>query len=409
MKLVIYLTKNKVYFAGKSADWMGANLLSVFKEIRNDERVKDVRIVLGDEISCVASFPMEEGMTREKIEFVTRGYVPFPIENGCFDFKVVTSNKGSWIQVAAIERGLLEIISKAVWESGLSVELMIPIGALLGERTYGRDVPYLIRWKGPESLSILAANGVTDSVYGGGFSDEEIKRYAREKWKMESDPQEVDWDTKSFDVTTEVFRERNRGNDVEVLSIPVLAKKEMVIGGPVTDKKPGVVIESMVERKKKISGTLVLLLAILVMALVGMVFVFWSQNRVNNQMKSSAVKNESAGVVEKPTPTPNELSVTPQTATADFSKLSVQVLNGTGITGESGRVRDALLAKGFVNVDIGNATAQIGTTIDQKAGLIPEALASAMDSLGGYKVGSIGLLTTTEKYDLVIVLGSSKK
>jgi len=397
MKLVIYLTKTKIWYGGKSIDWGGADLIKIFKDIRKDERVRDVRIVLGDDVSYVAAFVLEERQPREKIEEMTRGWLPFVLEKNCFDYRLISVGGQDWVQAVAVERSLLDAVSKAVWESGLNLELMIPIGALLAEKSNGYENPIMVKWNGYENLSVLAVNGLADSV----FRDEDdlkINTYAKEKWNLENDLEILILEDSKFNLIEEAYKEKNRGEDVAVLSIPVLKKQEIV--AEIVERQE---VEGEVEAspKKTISKMTIFLIVVLVISLGIMGVVLYNFYNPSDQKVTGV--NTPVPVVITPMATPSSAIE----AKIDLSKYVVQVLNGSGVTGEAGRVRDLLIEKGFVSVDVGNAEATSDTLVSRKENVPQMVIDELKILMGEYIFDDIGLLTSNDKYDLVIVLGGN--
>jgi hypothetical protein len=127
------------------------------------------------------------------------------------------------------------------------------------------------------------------------------------------------------------------------------------------------------------------------------------------------------------TPTPEEQTIPTEAETSsaspsaspkaspgaknDFSKYSLQILNGSGISGEAGRV-DALLEKaGFTKTTTGNAKAYDyeETEVAIKASLpdtVYEAISSALST---YELKKADPLSSSSSYDVVITVGKSKK
>lgn len=399
MKLAIYLTKTKIWYSGKSVDWASNDLINIFTEIRKDERVRDVRIVLGNDISFVGSFKAEESYSREQNEELARGLMPFSLDKNCFDYRIVAGVGGEkWVQVIAIEKWLLDAVSNAVRDSGLLMELMIPIGVLLGEKTTGREAPTLIKWDGMEKLSVLATNGLTDSIYTD-ETDEQINEYARAKWGLAVDMEQVILDSKSFEISQEAFKEKNRGDDAVVLNIPILKKEDITTEEPVVGGEIKVV--PVEEKKQTVSTTTIVLVVVLILSIILMVVVLYLNSK---QSATKIVAPVKTAITIAPTASPTAAIQEKM----DLSIYKVQVLNGSGVTGEAGRVKDLLTGKGFASVDVGNAPPQTETSIDQKSSFPSDALTAAEDNIKEYKIGNIGLLTSDSKYDLVIVLGSSK-
>lgn len=268
MKLAIYLTKSKLWHSGQMIEWTEDKLVEIFKSIRSDEHVKDVRIVLGNDVSYVASFEAKEIDSREKIAIKTKEWVPFEFDNDCFDYKVINIGNKKYIQSVAIERSFLKTISSAVWESGLSLEIMIPIGVLLGEKTLGNGELNLVKWNRYETLSVLAILGITESVFEN-ESDENIFNYAKKKWNIATDLKIMNLDDSNFNLSEAVFSERERGGDGDILSIPVLKKQDLTSTPLMVGETENIVVE---KESKRVSKTTIVLIIILVISLV---ILFW--------------------------------------------------------------------------------------------------------------------------------------
>ena len=94
----------------------------------------------------------------------------------------------------------------------------------------------------------------------------------------------------------------------------------------------------------------------------------------------------------------------------NWERFSVQVLNGSGVTGAAAQQRDILKSAGFAAADVGNAPAEIKTgTISKKDSVPAEVYAKVKESVAAYVFIEGETLTKDSKYDLVIVLGSDKK
>ena len=106
-----------------------------------------------------------------------------------------------------------------------------------------------------------------------------------------------------------------------------------------------------------------------------------------------------------------ESSPTPQSEEKlDLSKYSIQILNGSGIAGEAGRVEKLLNTVGFTNTKTGNAK-----TYDFEESEIaikksdPEILFSEVEkALSSYKLTKIDPLDESSSFDIVITVGKSK-
>lgn len=147
-----------------------------------------------------------------------------------------------------------------------------------------------------------------------------------------------------------------------------------------------------------IIGLFIILVAIVVLDAL---FVFGEGGLLS---KKSDVKAPVATIAPDaiPTPTPKEI---------DVSKVNVQVLNGSGITGEAGRIRDLLKKDGFVISDIGNATKSNykDTVIKAKKTVDKEIIEKLKKSLSSEKsVGDTEELESSDSSDIIVIVGSKE-
>ncbi len=397
MKLTIYLTKNKVFYLDKSLDWDGLNLVKTFEVIKQEMGSGNLRIVLGNELGNVTFFGNEDG-DRNKIGAEMQTWLPYKLGESCFDFRMGVYDSKKAAQVVAVEKWLLEAVSTAVRENGFGLELMVPVGALLAEKTLGKNHLVQVKWSGFENLSVLAINGFAYSVFGG-ETDERISEFVKTKWGANVSIEQMNLNAENYDLANEAFNEAVRGSDEQVLTIPLLKRQ---LSSSENLDLPQTLIYSTPEgeeiAKGKLSKTTIVLIVLLFLSLGVLIVAMWLRKK---QPAVTAIPQEMA-VALTVTPT---VAVIPE---VDVSQYKVNVLNGSGVTGEALRIKSLLAASGFLTVDVGNAPAQIDTEIKKKEVVVVDVVAKAKESFTDYKVGSIGTLTASDKYDLVIVLGSEK-
>lgn len=168
--------------------------------------------------------------------------------------------------------------------------------------------------------------------------------------------------------------------------------------------------ETLDEEKRGFRINLKLLLLIVgVAALSGIIVggIIYFNSRVS---KAPPVKE----AIKAPTPTPEapkEEEVAPEEE-INLADYSVRVLNGSGIPGEAGSVKETLTDTGFEDVDTGNADSYDyeQTEVSLKEGT-PEAVYTKIEeALGGtYDVTkSEAPLAEDSEYDVAVVVGTRK-
>jgi len=393
MKRRIYITKSKVWFDDKPVEWQGDSLVDIFREEKEKNDGADTRIVLGNDVCYLVSFPESKvgSLTRESILTETRNHVPISAEDDCFDWKRVDLEGKKWIQAVVVEKGFLESVSKAVRESGMRVSKMTPIGVLLGQRSIWKEKAVMIKWAGQEKLTVLAVRGLVDSVFAE-TADEEIINYAKNRWGMTEAPETLVLDETNMDLEKEVFSEKNRGLDETILNIPVSEDLEPaevqvgIVGG-----------DGVVGGRKAKMGKLRLAIAILLAVLIlGTGFVL-----VKNAASRKGTDTQKQTTAVSPTPSPTE---TP--AAINFAEYTVQVLNGSGVAGLAAQTREQLLEKGFTDIDIGNTPETTESVIQTKRGVPAGVSALIRESLTDYRLSDGEVLPESGTYDVVVILGN---
>ncbi len=404
MKKIIYITKNKVWIGSSAFPWKEDELIDIFKT--NSEKINsnDLRIVLGNDVSYLCSFPASEVeiLSREEIQIKTQSFFPVEIGNENFDWKMVKIGEDAWVQSVAVEMTFLNLLSKAIKLNKIKVGILIPVGILMGEKSILEKSPVLVKWSGQEKLKVLAVRGLVDSVFSE-VEDQEILDLAKVKWSLKAEPKVLLLDDKNFKIDDEVYNEKNKGSDADILSLQLIkdvdldVRTQSATTGPVAGEV-AVVEDNKVSAKKWSK----ILLVILLITLIG--GVGWFSLSYQRSKPNSANEKASDKTVSAPATTP-----TPTTVVLDFSKYSIQVLNGSGVTGVAAGIKDTLLAEGFVIVDTGNAEATISGFLQAKTSIPATVKDKAKESISGYVINETETLTKDNKYDLVIVVGTEKR
>jgi hypothetical protein len=153
---------------------------------------------------------------------------------------------------------------------------------------------------------------------------------------------------------------------------------------------------------------LMLFVILLISAVIGGLFYY----RAKVEQVSVAPEEETTQQPDEAEESENETTPTPPAIDPDFAELSVNVLNGSGIGGEAGRLRTTLNPIGFKNIDVGNASSanHTTTTVQMKESLpdsVYEKLKEILET--SYVVEkSDTAITESSQYDIIITIGSSK-
>lgn len=400
MKTVVYITKNKIWAGESVFEWDGVSLDDVFGRIKKELKIDEIRIVLGNDVSFVTAINMGDMfVSRENVLKMVKSWMPFEIDNDCFDWKIVTlSSKEEWVQVVALEKELLMSLSSAVLKHGLKVDLITAIGVILGEKTKDREVPVIIRWSEKEQLSVVAVNGLIDLVVSD-IPEEDLMVYAKGKWGLAVNPETVVLSGGDFSLSEAVFLVKTKGDDRLVLNLPIL--KQIIAPEKLENETEDKFVPEKIEESKPKSKLWIYLLILVIVSGIGVVVMY------NAGLFESLISKKTVEVVVPSiSPTP-EITIEP--SPVDLTSFSIQVLNGSGVTGEAASIKTLLINQGFESVDVGNAEATNEGVIRSKIEIPKAVLDIAENITDDYKMGEPVILTSESEYDLIVVVGSAKK
>ena len=188
----------------------------------------------------------------------------------------------------------------------------------------------------------------------------------------------------------------------EILDVEEKSPVEEVNENPKTEQvvAPVEVIEEEVEKSNYL--WIIIPTALLIGALVGGLITYFSG------LSRLQVADQTPSPVPSVEPMVTSTPVASPSSTIKREDLKVQVLNGSGISGEAGKAKTLLEGLGYKNVDTGNASSSdyAQTEISIKT-TSKDALATVIKDLSTKysAVEASKPLVVTSKYDLVITLG----
>ena len=188
--------------------------------------------------------------------------------------------------------------------------------------------------------------------------------------------------------------------EVSVEDTPVEKENET---SEIKKEEKVVAIAPMVEDENDKTNYLWIIIptALLVGALVGGLITYFSGiSKLGTSVTPSPIATVEPTVVATPTAAP--------TTTVKREDLKVQILNGSGVSGEAGKAKTLLLGLGYKNVDTGNASSSdftqtevaIKATASDALNMVIKDLSTKYSAVEASKP-----LATSSKYDLVITIG----
>lgn len=243
---------------------------------------------------------------------------------------------------------------------------------------------------------------VSDEVVIDEKTDKKIEEEKKEEEKEEFEEKMLEEDEEKKSDGEEVVEEKE-----EEIKVEEKIESEKVEDDVMAKEEDGRSTFSAAEfglsDRKSSKGKNILLFAVvfLLVAIVSALFYFFATGSLKFE---KPVEELQVTPTEEPSPTP-----TPEEF--DRAELSVQVLNGSGISGEAGVMQTYLEDLGYEDIEVGNADSSdfVGVTIQIKeefedlAELIDEDLADEYTVNGDYEI-----LDEESEFDVVIIVGSEE-
>lgn len=455
---ILYVTRKHIWLGDYSGpkpkiahlEWDGTNAVAAFTAIKRAVTTPSLRIVLGNDLSYVVCFEIEQAAPdRASVFEAAKEEIPEDISDASFDWKIVGKHKTEGfpiIQATAISAKILALLSMAGKETGIAIESMTPVPIVLAQMTRYLPPSHMILWSQYESLAVVASQGI---VYGvRDISTEtvpkitELSSYIMTKFGFRIAHYYMDWSEvfeKSVDMTAfskqvlvnadasrytmdpmkfVATEEPESGQDEDILSIqssqqPFVepARAEKTVAAPSGTQNAAVDFSDVEIRKvdKKTFGqrlkkflrefkALIGLGLVLILA-IGM-YIYRSERRTAQPVADNATSVTS----------PASAPAVAGASTSDVSAYTVSVLNGSGIEGAASNVKTLLLPMGFSAITTGNADSYSvqETRIRMKPSVPASVYTDIVGKLAGFETIRSDDLSPQSVIDIVITVGSKR-
>jgi hypothetical protein len=452
-------------------DWDGFDPAPAFRQIREVHHADTISLILGYHLSFVGCCEVPKDTITN--EFVTAAIVRNHSQQSVpLDIAwtaIAENNKAPTVlvQYVAAATVVLNNLSYAAKVTGLRLVEIIPIQAVLAEPTTNVDTTCLILWGNLEKIAVVARQGYVlgaeNMLTHTAVSITQLLDFVLTKLNVQLNTALIDWHPthllKVFPAIPSVDKQPTLSSqwNVQTKNLNIMVRSMKKKESPVIPtlkpvshpQKPAVKTETpqnadltepnvlVTEPAKKSAPELIknetstqeaevtanesaapeleeeideavtikinkkLLFISGIAFIVGLTglsgFLLWQGS--NSQKKNVSSINAS----------PSPLPTSSPEAKADFSPYTLQILNGSGIVGAAGKLKDTLTPLGFKEIMAGNAdrTDYTQNTIQAKSKVLPGVVAALEKELAGYLVTKDPLADSTS-YDLVIIIGSKE-
>jgi hypothetical protein len=449
---IVYITE-RTFWVGvsnkKSIDlyevsWNGEDLTTPFSKLKEQFSVNEVKIILGNSLSQIAVLKQsKDKLNREAILTSVKELFAEDVQDLSFDWKSL-EDMGDYalIEITAAPNFLLQHIKEAAATAKISITAIKPISVLLAEQTKELSKPHLIIWRKQEALALIAHEGFV-------YQARDIETYAPQRIQallnfnlehagLPIEQAVLSWSEAALDqakpapempptitATTQkeldvikffIEQKPGKGKDASVLDLlrenqPDLPEEEVI--APLLEEKPSPTIlppSKMPIRNFSLEGSSNpsplrwLVIIILVLATAGAT----ALGGYYFLTKPSDVAQTTSQISPSPIISP---ILEPTAEPIDLKTLTIEILNGSGVPGEAGKVESLLINAGFGDAQTGNADSYDyeKTEIMVSEKVTTEATQLITKALEEYELNPVEVSSSAAEFDISIVVGSTKK
>lgn len=370
------LIVDTVSIAGTSASVTRHSEVSSFAQLRQVIHGSSVRILLSEHYAFhkELKFSGETTVTVQLLSKALQETFPESYNENFFDWNIIRTEEDSvLVQVVFFQKEILSAILKEAASAGIRIDSCEAPSVALARLTSHVTEPFLLVY--PDEVSPRYIFALSDGKVLAAKAVESADELPAVKEVL----------IKS--VRAQFGLEIKAIGDTAPSPVIGLARKTDIPGRSEINES-GV---DKPERKKYIPYILI----VGVLSVLG----FFGVRYIMSRQQALNTITTPPGIAEVPTPTP--------IPSIDRTSLSIQIQNGSGVTGAAGLAKTSLTEKGYQKVETGNADAYTysGVTVKAKTQPLADFLASDLKNIYPGASASSILLDASGSFDAVVIVG----
>ncbi len=331
----------------------------------NQNKINTAVVLIPDDVVVTKSFVYDtkiESIDKKEVIGLATGFVNFQIDPESIEFSLIQDTDKTIINSVIYDKSKFDSLKSNLAQIGLQIESYRPVSAAISDiiSTIHLSEFFLIYPLNDHEYTLLLSKNnqvyLTSNFKGPNLDIQKTVNYAQLYF---SNPVKKIYypDNKEIEIITSTEMEKTTYNEGQIsqsyhhpanLPLPVISQISGII-------KPSNDINSVKSPKMSNKKNLLPIIAVAIFsfAIVSFVVYFiFNKNKQDELIKGNQDTDSITPVVTQPTITQ---SPTPTIAEID-KDIKIQVLNATDINGQAATLKAKLVALGFENVSIGNAT-----------------------------------------------------
>jgi len=414
----------EVYFNRKDNNFFSLDLnlwsekqpkdLESFSFFLRQNKITSVSLLVPDDIAITKSFVYDtkiESIDIKEVIGLASGFINFQIEPDSINYSLIQTDEKTIINAVIYDKSKFDQLKNNLTQVGLQIDSYQPISAAISSLMSTiclSEFFFIYPLKDHEYTLILSKNNqvyLTSNFKGPDLDIQKTVNYAQ--LYFNNPVKKIYYpDNKEIDIITTTEMEKTPYNESQIvqnikfpanLPVPVVSSLSGIIKSSTDINLP----KTQMTPKKNLLP--IIAVAIFSFAIVSFLVYYFMTNKNLTETPETNQPSEEIIPTSAPEITPTEA---PEPTVAEIDKkIKIQVLNATEINGQAATLKAKLVALGFANVSVGNAT----TTATENAVSAKSASISAYfeSALGDYFPGEYTEdLKTTSTYDAVFTIGT---
>jgi hypothetical protein len=390
-KLEVFKNKQKVF----ESQWTSESLAQIFSYLKKTFSSR-FRILVSDEFVTTTSFLInsQDAKKRNLVQQKAQGLIEANLSQTVWDYKVITrQNNAKLVQVIAVSKTFFDQLRSVSCTTKIKIELLQSFSTGLSQYLPKKELILIIY----QDLLVVSfnQNPIYSQIIGKSLSQKEIESaftFCQEKLK--NNPQkiffapvgEIDFNQYDF-----------HGLKPEYTNINPL---ESLISPKDLDGPDASVSKLEINPSSPISKFPKILLIIPVLTLLAILFIIFSDQILPSKNKNNQI-NPAISITPTAIPTAVPLGV---------KSFKIEILNGTGTSGQAAEVTELLSKNNFVVAKAGNAANYkfTQTQVQVKSSVNQNVIDLLIKSLGSQYSPKISTtkLNDSGDYDIIITTGN---
>lgn len=415
----------EIYFQRKDNNFFSLDLnlwtekqpkdLESFVFFLRQNKITSVAVLIPDDIAVTKSFVYDtkiNSIDPKEVIGLASGFINFKIEPESINYSLIQTDEKTIINAVIYDNSKFYQLKNNLTQVGLQIDFYQPVSAAISNiiSTICLSEFFLIYPLNDHEYTLLLSKNnqvyLTSNFKGPDLDIQKTVNYAQ--LYFNNPVKKIYYpDNKEIDIITTTEMEKTPYNESQIvqnlkfpanLPVPVVSPLSGIIKSS-TDINS---LKTQMTPKKNLLP--IITVAIFSFAIVSfLVYYFMTNKNTPTENTETNQPNEEIIPTSAPEITPTEA---PKPTVAEIDKkIKIQVLNATDINGQAATLKAKLVALGFTNVSVGNATATATeNAVSAKSASISAYFESA---LADYFPGEYTEdLKTTSTYDAVFTIGS---